>query len=432
VKILIDNGCHGLRNMGDVAMLQVTFIRLKDLWPDALIQIVTENPNLLNKYCPDAYPVNAKGRNIWVNSLNIFGLLHRFVSEPVAKQIESLAERIIYRWPSLAQTLIRFKRKLKGLDDTGLSVFWDSLLEADLVAVSGGGDINYYFVSLALSFLNILRMATRYNKTTALFGQGIGPIRNPQSKLFAMAKAILPMIDLICIREKRAGLALLHSLNVKRSKIAVTGDDAIELAYNSRAKELGKGIGINLRASFYSELDNNHIKIIRDVLHGVAIRLDLPLIAVPISFNEKESDIRTIQEIITGYQGVSNLGPVFDTPLTIIQQVGLCSVVVTGSYHGAVFALSQGIPIIGLAKSEYYIDKFMGLAEQFGAGCEIILLDDEQFREKLMAAIDISLRSAEQIRPKLLDAAKQQIESGRAAYQQIYNLVESKKSKYNS
>ena len=46
----------------------------------------------------------------------------------------------------------------------------------------------------------------------------------------------------------------------------------------------------------------------------------------------------------------------------VIERVGECRVVVTGSYHGAVFALAQGIPVVALVKSPYYVNKMAGLA----------------------------------------------------------------------
>ena len=49
-----------------------------------------------------------------------------------------------------------------------------------------------------------------------------------------------------------------------------------------------------------------------------------------------------------------------------ITTIARCRLVVTGSYHAALFALSMGVPAIGIATSRYYEDKFLGLADQFG------------------------------------------------------------------
>ena len=72
MKILIDNGCHDLRNMGDVAMLQVAVARLKQMWPEAEVQVITEDPHRLKKYCPDARAVSAHGRNLWLECQSNF------------------------------------------------------------------------------------------------------------------------------------------------------------------------------------------------------------------------------------------------------------------------------------------------------------------------------------------------------------------------
>jgi hypothetical protein len=59
----------------------------------------------------------------------------------------------------------------------------------------------------------------------------------------------------------------------------------------------------------------------------------------------------------------------------------------------------------------------------------VLFLDDAQLREKLLARIDRAWSLSEELRPQLLEAARRQIEIGRAAYKQIYQLVESRRDK---
>ena len=113
----------------------------------------------------------------------------------------------------------------------------------------------------------------------------------------------------------------------------------------------------------------------------------------------------------------------FDWPLTMIKKVGRCRLVVTGAYHPAVFALSQGIPVVGLVKSQAYIDKFSALVDEFGPACHLLHLDDDQLQGKLATAIDTAWNSAEEVRPQLLQAALRQIEWGKIAYQHLHDLV---------
>jgi colanic acid/amylovoran biosynthesis protein len=106
-----------------------------------------------------------------------------------------------------------------------------------------------------------------------------------------------------------------------------------------------------------------------------------------------------------------------------VDLVRLCRVVVTGSYHAGVFALSCGVPAIGIAKSQYYVEKFCGLAAQFGPGCEVATLDDPDFERVLREKIDRLWTAAAQLRPGLLQAAARQIALGRAAYGRLREIV---------
>jgi colanic acid/amylovoran biosynthesis protein len=111
------------------------------------------------------------------------------------------------------------------------------------------------------------------------------------------------------------------------------------------------------------------------------------------------------------------------TPIDLIRQIQRCRVVMTGSYHAGVFALANGIPTIGLAKSAYYVDKFLGLADMFGSGCEVVRLDQQDHPEALRRALDRLWHAAPEIRPALLASAEQQIAAGHAAYRRISDLV---------
>jgi hypothetical protein len=60
----------------------------------------------------------------------------------------------------------------------------------------------------------------------------------------------------------------------------------------------------------------------------------------------------------------------------------------------------------------------------FGAGCEILSLEEEHFQEKLTASINSMWSAAKDLRVPLLDSAAKQIEWGNAAYQKLFEWVE--------
>ena len=216
---------------------------------------------------------------------------------------------------------------------------------------------------------------------------------------------------------------MMDSLGVASDRVIMTGDDAIEMAYEARPSGWGNAIGVSLRIAGYTEVGQSYIERVRSPLQRAGRQHKSLLIGLPTSSNVKEADLEIIRQILKGYDKVSINWRRFDSPMNLIQQVGRCRLVVTGTYHPAVFALAQGIPAIGLVKSITYINKFSALQDEFGPALQIIWLDDELLPEKLITAIDIAWESAEAVRPTLLQAAIRQIEWGKAGYRRLYELV---------
>ena len=423
MKILIDQSGYHLKNLGDVAMLQATVARLSSLWPSASIQVLTTDPERLNFCCPQTKPLLPSGRQIWFLPLSTRA--YKFIPNKLASNLESQLRDYS---PSLVRSMIEFKLRKIPKQAQEFEIFMQSIDDADLVIASGGGYITDSFENHAISVLETLRLATKFGKPTAMLGQGVGPVANP--RILNQAKKVLFSVDVIGLREQKAGMPLLKSMGIPHNKITVTGDDAIELAYKARREELGNGIGVNLRYANYSGISQEVFETVRSALHHVAHHKGVPLIPTPISFYGlerngyyEEPDSVSIQKLLQGYDDDSDGGESLDNVSKLIQQVGCCRVVVTGSYHAGVFALSQGIPVIGLAKSEYYLNKFLGLADQFGVGCEVILLKGQQLREKLVNSISTAYDLSEKFRPQLLAAAQTQVQLGQMAYKQIYELV---------
>jgi polysaccharide pyruvyl transferase WcaK-like protein len=419
LHILVEPSDYILRNTGDMAMMHIAISRLAALWPRASIQVFTRDPTLLAAFCPDAIPLLApEPRKLASSPLSHF-LRQRM--GPIVRRLlfwNDLGRQRLWlrgRWPSKSRP--RSESAPRRSSDAVL----DAISRANVVVVTGMGGVTDAFPEYAMGLLDRLEVAIRSGKLVVMFGQGMGPLRDPE--LRAKAMAVLPRVGFISLREGRSGVPLLHSLGVDPARLMVTGDDAIEMAAAATTSRLGSGLGINLRAADYADVDSDFVIDCREVLHGAARAYGAPMVPIPISTVPGEEDAITISEMMSGYCIESDAYADVNSPFTVIERINSCRIVFTGSYHAAVFALSMGVSTVCLAKSDYYRDKFAGLADLFQCGCEIVLGQEANWRPKLAGALEQAWRSADEVRPQLLEAAQRQILWSRAAYQKAQELL---------
>jgi polysaccharide pyruvyl transferase WcaK-like protein len=391
VHILVEPSDYVLRNSGDMAMQEVAITRAARLWPDATIFVLTNTPDQLPRYASGVRPLDAGGRRAWLTGPS---------------------SALSIRWVRGLWSERHTRRRARD--------FVQLVRSASLVLVSGMGGITDVFHDYATGVLLTLELAIRAGVPTAMMSQGLGPLRD--TGLRHLAGSILPRVDLIALREARAGHQLLTELGVPESRIVATGDDAVEIAHWPGATPLGTALGVNLRCASYSEVDAELADRVREGVAESARRLAAVLVAVPISHVPGEEDALTIARLLG--ERVPDVSQVPPALPALLEQIRRCRVVVTGSYHAGVFALASGIPVVALARSAYYVDKFLGLADQFGGGCELVSLAEPDIAARLVAAIDGAWRGAEGVRPRLLEAAARQIQLGHAAYRRVCELVE--------
>ncbi len=65
MRILVENSSYKLTNLGDHAMLQVGLDRLRALFPDAEMHVLTSAPQRLREIAPYAIPYHSTGRKAW-------------------------------------------------------------------------------------------------------------------------------------------------------------------------------------------------------------------------------------------------------------------------------------------------------------------------------------------------------------------------------
>jgi polysaccharide pyruvyl transferase WcaK-like protein len=419
MRILIDSGAYDCRNMGDMSMLKVAVRRLHQLWPDASLHVLTAAPEALSMHCPEAVPTPVAAREMWFAERSLLGQLHSHMPAGVSRGFVAGKRWLRRSAPGVLSAMVDARGRLTGAGSA--RAFSRSLAGADLIVFSGQASFNDLAEAHSRTGLELLADAVHRGTPTALLAQGLGPLAAPS--LVRLARRVLPRVCFISIRERRTALPLLASLGVDTDGVPVTGDDAIELAYGLRVAETGSAIGVNVRISGSAALPGSVLMSMRSALHELGRSVAAELIAVPIVHRrEGTDDARHIAPLLEGYR-VGDAVPDLDTPEAVIAAVGRCRLVVTGAYHAAVFALSQGIPAVCLPTNAYTGNKFDGLAGQFPGGVQIVPLNAPGLSASLRAALSSAWEAAPDLRASLLDAATRQITAAQDAYALLYERV---------
>ncbi|MBI5653197.1 MAG: polysaccharide pyruvyl transferase family protein [Chloroflexi bacterium] len=432
MRILFDMGVYDLRNKGNVALLQVAVARVSALWRDASLQVITSAPHLLRLYCPHASPISPNQQFDWSQRVGRVDRILRRLPRSLLRVALEVRDGIWHHIPALGALLTRHKARVpasptlvifeqKNVTAEKNRAYVEMVNGMDLLIATGAQYMSDACCDDALRVLDRLEAAYRLNIPTAMVGQGLGPFQD--AELRARVQTVLPLVDLIFIRDQIAAPPLLASLGVDPARVFFTGDDAVEMTWRARTQTRGNLIGLNLRVAQYTQVTSASNETIRSVLRAATRQHHTHLLAIPISHSIHELDARAIQKLGAGIKMEPAYVSQFETPLDIINKVGRCRVVVTGAFHPAVFALAQGIPAIGLVKSPMYIGKFAGLIDQFGAGCQVVHLDDADLPAKLADAIETAWNATDHLRAQLLERAEHQIELGHCAYQRIFDLV---------
>lgn len=423
VETGLGKGAEEYGNMGDVSMLQIGVERLRVLFPRASIEVLTDSAANLARFCPTAKPLDNRGRALWFADGVLLGRYGNLIPRRCVDLLVRCKRTLRSRWPKLVEAILKWSLKLRSrpADAEAVTAFTLALQDADLLMVCGAGGFYDGCQTWNCEILDLLEAAIQRDIPVVMLGQGLGPLTDPL--VIERATAVLPKVKYITLRGGRGSSAIARSLGIAESKVETTGDESVELAFRSRSAERGQGLGINLRYAASAVTNDDDIENIRPVLQDFARRHNVPLIPLPIAIQIYTRDDLAIKKLLIGFDEQSDGGRTLDTPLKVIKQAALCRVVVTGAYHAAVFALAQGIPVITLAKSAYFANKLLGLEDQFGDGCQTILLSEPAVPQRLCSAIERAWQNADELRGPLQAAARRQIDLSRRSYERVRHLA---------
>jgi polysaccharide pyruvyl transferase WcaK-like protein len=438
LRILVENSEYWLRNNGDLAMLAVTLDRMHQRWPDGRIAVLTDSPCLLRAYFPRAEGITVLDEDPWAPPTRLerlAGHLGPRIVGPVVlarlrlrmrrKQFPDRLRagrrkllRLVLRHPAPADVPASETAPLPtGPLHPGSAA---AAAQSSLVVALGGGYLTDADRPQTVRVLNLLEHACDAGVPVALVGQGLGPLDD--SRLQARAAQVLPKAGLIALREGRQGSQILDRAGVAAQRVLVTGDDAIELAYHARTDEIGSDIGFCMRVAGYAPVSAGVVDLIGRAVRSAAAEHTAALVPLIIA-EYRSQDRRSTLPLVRGYADVITPLSRYVPPIEIARRVARCRVVVTGCYHVAVFALSQGIPVVTLTSTAYYDGKFLGLSTMFGQGLTLVRLNDPRPEQTLALAIDQAWLTAGAVREPLRARARMQIDASRAAFDRVAALT---------
>ena len=388
LNVLLDTGNYFENNVnqGDLASYQCISRHLRELWPECRIRCITRNVELLRDIVPRFEPLCLSAPRIPLLPGN------------TAADCDDAT-------PSSRADAARINSAID---------------ESHLVLATGGGYFSNDFAEHAWSVLDTLEAGMRAGKPTAILSCGFEPVSVPA--LTAKMLAVLPRLDLIACREDRQSPNVLLSHGVSPLRIVSAGDEAIDLALRLRAFHPGQNFGVSLRIADYAGVDFTTVARIRAGLLRGARQFSGSIVPVPISM-QGPSDLDAIDRLLAGVTQYMR-GSVLRSPDDIIRQVATCRVVLAGSYHAAVFALSQGVSVVALTAAPHYRAKMAGLQAQFGTGCHLVALDRPDTEQALTHAIATAWTQADEVRQGLLQAAHRQAKAGQGMYRQLKAIVD--------
>lgn len=396
MRVLIDSGNYfsDNSNFGDLAIYQSIVGRLRIIWPDCEIEWITRNANLINASCPD---------------VSVLELTED--RQPGDRSLVDGATRSVHRDSDATSP-----------NSTDTARILGALRDCNLVLATGGGYFSDCFAGHAWTVLDTLEAGVRLGKPAVILSCGFEPVED--SVLSRKMLAVLPELELIVCREPQLSPAVVRSFGVAVQRVIVAGDEAVESAFNLRAPVLGKGLGVSLRQSDYAGVDDGTVERLRGSLRGLADTLAARFVAIPISMSGP-SDPDTIRTLLSEFTDNADDSSHLNTTEDAMRRTSDCRLVITGTYHAAVFALSQGISVVALAASAHYRAKLRGLQAQFGsAGCHIVELGRDDTDATLINAVEEGWRDADSVRPTLLRASLRQIAKSRASYDRLREIVE--------
>jgi len=290
----------------------------------------------------------------------------------------------IYSWRTPALTA-RYLEIRSRWSIPSLALLLRQIRKSVALVICGGGNLTTPYGRL-LRFRSLLAgYAEACGVPVVVTGQQIGPTLTPaETRILCQW---LPHAVLVGVRDTEVSARFGRKLGVSEHRLIVTGDDALDLdavrvsAPWIPSKAVGPVIGLSLhnpgQAGQRLEQLSALASLLGPWLRGTNARvLMLPHLRASVAHR---CDVRLAHDFSTAC-GLAEQIHVVDSPdyrdVHIKYLTGLCDFIVTTRFHGAVFALTTGVPLMALSHDTYADSKFNGLFSYFGLDWQAMRVTD--------------------------------------------------------
>ena len=265
------------------------------------------------------------------------------------------------------------------------------LVKCDVVFICGGGNMTSVWPEVLEARLRLIKWANRLNKDVYLVSQTLGPYtekhRSDVEKTLINAKWV-------GVRDKT------FSKTQVNFPVNFAVDDAcfLPLEYSQEIRDIEnkKKPYCCVSMRYFGEADDNNLFALATAVSLLASNQGLNTIFIPHHApGGDQGDIKLAKTVSHAWSE--------DRPLVITDPIPMASQlkaltaeaewVVTMRYHQLIFALSTGVPVVGVYVNEYTKAKLRGAFEQFDLEPKVVSITTA--KEKLAILVESALQDKE-------------------------------------
>jgi hypothetical protein len=249
--------------------------------------------------------------------------------------------------------------------------FIKEIEESDFLLITGSGTLNdRYWKGPALIWTIAMLIANARETPVILLGQQIGPIKQISAR-FLIGRA-LRKAKFVGIRDRKSKDTAI-SLGVQPNKIFFTGDEGLYL--NTATEDaVNEFIRIsNIPPRFIAvqfRIDENcplreYISWFISTVDRIASRLNASIVFFPFSYSKLDDDRNACKLIEKGLANPSFMVEARDSASLIKGILARADLAIGVANHFCVFAVSVGVPTVGLFNTSYMGQKLSGIENEY-------------------------------------------------------------------